>query len=75
MNSINDIQLPTLRFGDIVLGNTFEFLDKLLADIILYFAYASALLCGFKFVIYILNGFATKSRMGAASLDDPSFRH
>lgn len=50
-------------------------LDKLITDIILYICYGIAILCGFKFIIYIVNGFATKSYMGAKSLDDtPLFR-
>jgi hypothetical protein len=72
MNSINDIQLPSLPKG-FALRSTFEFIDELVTDIILYFAYGIALLCGFKFVIYILNGFTTKSHMGSASMDDSSF--
>jgi len=71
MNSFT-IQLPT---QDKSLKTTFEFLDKFIIDIILYLAYGIAILCGFKFVIYILNGFATKSYMGASALDDSSFRY
>jgi len=71
MNSINDIQLPVTRAS---LQSTFDFLDKLLADIILYIAYVIAVLSGFKFIIYILNGFSTKSFMGTSALDDSSFR-
>lgn len=71
MNSINDIQLPISSAG---LQSTFDFLDKLLADIILYIAYASAVLCGFKFIISILNGFTAKPYMGTSTLDDFTFR-
>lgn len=74
MDSFNDIQLPILPKG-IAMHNTFIFLDKLLADIILYIAYTIAVLCGFKFIIYILNGFTTKSYMGASAVDDSSFRN
>jgi hypothetical protein len=76
MNSI-DIQIPTRhsRFGDIVLENTFELLDKLITDIILWLAYGIALLCGFKFIIYLLNGITSKSHMGSTSMDDTSFIH
>jgi hypothetical protein len=74
MNSINDIQLPSLPNG-FALKSTFVFIDELVTNIILYFAYASAVLCGFKFIIYILNGFATKSHMGASAVDDSSFRY
>jgi hypothetical protein len=72
MNSINDIQLPSLPKG-LALKNTFEFIDELIRDIILYFAYGIALLCGFKFIIYILNGFTTKSHLGPSAMDDSSF--
>ena len=71
-SSINDIQLPNLP-NRLTLKSTFEFIDELIKDIILYFAYGIALLCGFKFIIYILNGFATKSYMGSPAMDDSSF--
>ena len=75
MNStINDIQLPSLPNG-FALKSTFQFIDELIRDIILYFAYASAVLCGFKFIIYILNGFAAKSYMGPSTMGDSSFRY
>ena len=70
-SSINDIRLPSLS-NRLALKSTFEFIDELIRDIILYFAYGIALLCGFKFIIYILNGFATKSYMGSAAMDDSS---
>lgn len=70
-SSINDIRLPSLP-NRLALKSTFEFIDELIRDIILYFAYGIALLCGFKFIIYILNGFAAKSYMGSAAMDDSS---
>ena len=68
-SSYNDIELPSLPKG-LALQNTFEFLDELVTNIILYFAYGIALLCSFKLFIYILNGFASKSYMGARVVDD-----
>jgi hypothetical protein len=67
-----DIELPPLakaRFWK----DTFIFLDECIKDIILYLCYGIAILCGFKFIIYIVNGFTTKSYMGPQSLDDSSF--
>jgi hypothetical protein len=57
------------------LTTTFDFLDKLTVDIILYCCYAIAVLCGFKFIIYILNGFTSKSYMGTTSLANPPLFH
>ncbi len=67
-----DIELPppakTRMWKDI-----FSSLDKLIEDIIIYISYIIAVLCGFKFIIYIVNGFTTKSYMGPQSMDDSSF--
>jgi hypothetical protein len=71
MNSINDIQFPKTSAS---LSDTLDLLDKMVSNIILYVAYVIAILCGFKFVIYILNGFTSKSYMGPSSLDDSPFR-
>jgi hypothetical protein len=70
MNALNDIQFPKTSS----LSDTFDLLDKLVTDIILYIIYGVAVLCGFKFVLYLLNGFTSKSYMGPASLDDSPFR-
>ncbi len=72
MNSINDIEFPSLPKG-LALRSTFEFIDELVTNIILYFSYGIALLCAFKFTIYILNGFTSKSYMGPPSVDDTPF--
>jgi hypothetical protein len=68
-----DIELPpiakTKTYIDIL-----ESLDGMIEGILIYLCYGIAILCGFKFIIYILNGFATKSHMGASSMDDSSFR-
>jgi hypothetical protein len=59
-----DIQLPihtTFQGLNSILTN----LDRLLIDIILYLAYGIALVSGLKFVINIVNGFASNSHMGA----------
>ncbi len=72
MNSLSTIHIPS---QDKSLKTTFEFLDKFIVDIILYLAYGIAILCGLKFIIYILNGFASKSYMGTSALDDSSFSY
>jgi hypothetical protein len=72
MDFSKDIQLPNIS-SNYNLKDTFDFLDKLIADIILWCAYGIAVLCGFKFFIYILNGFTPKPYMGAAALANPSF--
>ena len=71
MNNINDIQFPKTSAS---LSDTLDLLDKMISNIILYIAYVIAILCGFKFVIYLLNGFTSKPYMGPASLDDSPFR-
>ena len=68
MNSIDEIYFPFQTNGN-TLKSTLEFLDKFITDIILYFAYISAILCIFKFVVYLINGFTTKSYMGTSALD------
>jgi hypothetical protein len=67
-----DIELPPLAKAHIW-TDILKSLDRLIEDFIIYIAYIIAVLCGFKFIIYIVNGFATKSYMGAKSLDDSSF--
>jgi hypothetical protein len=52
---------------------TLELFNKLLTDIVLYLSYGIAILCGLKFIIYIVNGFASKSYMGPTALDNSSF--
>jgi hypothetical protein len=72
MDFSKDIQLPSIS-SNYNLTTTFDFLDKFIADIILWLAYGIAVLCVFKFFIYILNGFASKPYMGAEALANPSF--
>jgi hypothetical protein len=71
---IKGINLPQLP-SNYNLKTTFDFLDSLIVDIILYFCYGIAFLCGFKFIIYILNGFTSKSYMGTTSLANPPLFH
>jgi hypothetical protein len=52
---------------------TLELFNQLLTDIVLYLSYGIAILCGLKFIIYILNGFASKSYMGSTAMDNSSF--
>jgi hypothetical protein len=73
MNTPNfDIELPTLSKGK-MWGDILGSLDTMIEGILLYLCYGIALLCGFKFIIYILNGFASKSYMGTSIVDDTSF--
>jgi hypothetical protein len=69
---MNEIQFPALP-NAIIWKNTFESFDKMIETAILYLCYGIAILCGFKIIIYILNGFATKSYMGSRTMDDSSF--
>jgi hypothetical protein len=71
---IKAIQLPQLS-GNYNIKTTLDFLDKFIIDIILYLSYGIAVLCGFKFIIYILNGFTSESYMGATSLANPPLFH
>jgi hypothetical protein len=67
-----DIQLPQPTKGKMwtdILGS----LDEMIEGILLYLCYGIALLCGFKFIIYILNGFASKSYMGTSIMDNSPF--
>ena len=70
MNSSNEILLSIPKGA--ALKSTLEYLDKFVIDLILYLCYGIAILCGFKFIIYIVNGFTTKSYMGPTTLDDTS---
>jgi|688.fasta_scaffold1148273_2 hypothetical protein len=68
-----DIELPPLAKARIW-KDTLDFISQFIDDIILYVCYyAIAILCGFKFIIYIVNGFTTKPHMGPSTLDDSSF--
>jgi hypothetical protein len=67
-----DIELPPLAKARIW-KDTLSALDEMINDFIIYICYGIALLCGFKFIIYIVNGFTTKSYMGTSTLDDSSF--
>ena len=66
-----DIELPPIAktrvWTDILTS-----LNEMITDIILYICYGIALLCGFKFIIYIVNGFATKSYMGPTTMGNSS---
>ena len=66
-----DIELPPPPKAR-VWKDVFSSLDKLIEDIIIYISYIIAVLCGFKFIIYIVNGFTTKSYMGPSTMDDSS---
>jgi hypothetical protein len=68
----NDIVFPPLPKSE-ALKSSLDFLDNLIQDCILYLAYGIALLSVFKFIVYIANGFATKSYMGPSFMDDTSF--
>jgi hypothetical protein len=68
-----DIELPPLAKARIW-TDIFSSLDELIEDIMIYICYGIALLCGFKFIIYIVNGFTSKSYMGTSTLDDSTFR-
>jgi hypothetical protein len=67
-----DIELPPIAKSR-MWKDTLNTFDELISDIIIYICYGIAILCGFKFIIYIINGFTTKSYMGPQSLDDSSF--
>jgi hypothetical protein len=67
-----DIELPSPPKSHILKDICIS-LNTLIEDIIIYIAYIIAVICGFKFIIYIVNGFATKSYMGSQSMDDSSF--
>lgn len=67
-----DIELPSIAKAKIHI-DILEGLDQMINDLLIYICYGIALLCGFKFIIYILNGFATKSYMGATTVDNSSF--
>jgi hypothetical protein len=71
---IKAIQLPQLS-STYNIKTTLDFLDKLVIDIILYLSYGIAVLCGFKFIIHILNGFTSESHMGPPSLANPPLFH
>jgi hypothetical protein len=66
-----DIELPPLAKARIW-KDTLSALDEMINDFIIYICYGIALLCGFKFIIYIVNGFTTKSYMGPSTMDDSS---
>ena len=68
----NDIVFPSIPKSE-ALKSSLEFLNNLIQDCILYLAYGIALLSVFKFIVYLVNGFATKSYMGSAFMDDSSF--
>jgi hypothetical protein len=70
---MNDIYLPAISKLH-SLESTFDNLDNLIKNCIIYLCYLIAILCGLKFIVYSLNGFASKQYMGSSSLDDPSFR-
>jgi hypothetical protein len=68
---ILNIELPPLA-RERIWNDIFSSIDEMIKDILLYLCYGIAILSGFKFIIYIVNGFASKSYMGAKSLDDTS---
>jgi hypothetical protein len=48
-------------------------LQQMVTDGILYLAYGIAILCTFKFVLYLVNGVTSDAHMGARSMDDITF--
>ncbi len=70
--SKNDIILPSLP-NNFNLKTSLDALNTLIEDLILYLAYGIALLCSFKFVVYIINGFTSNPHMGSKSMDDSAF--
>ena len=48
-------------------------LQQLVTDGVLYLAYGIAILCAFKFVLYMVNGVTSDKHMGARIMDDSSF--
>ncbi len=73
MNDLRfDIEFPQ-QTNESNLQSILTNLDNLLIDCILYLAYTTAILSAFKFFIYIINGYASKSYLGSTSLDDTSF--
>ena len=69
--SFLDIELPPIAKAKLWV-DAFESFDQMISDILIYVCYVIAVLCGIKFIIYILNGFATKSYMGTSSMGDTS---
>lgn len=67
-----DIVLPPAAKAR-VFTDILDSLSELFTDLMIYLCYGIALLCGLKFIIYILNGIAAKSHLGTQSLDYPSF--
>jgi hypothetical protein len=66
-----EIEFPIKTTNDI--SNTMELLIKLLTDGILLLGNGIAILCILKFIISVINGFATKSHMGTSIMEDTSF--
>ena len=73
MNIVSDIYLPSVSKIH-SLQSTFDNLDNLINNCILYLSYFIAILSGLKFTVYSLNGLASKYYMGPTSLDTSSFR-
>jgi len=53
--------------------DSIDMLQQLVTDGVLYLAYGIAILCGFKFILYLINGITSNTRMGARSVDDSPF--
>ncbi len=66
-----EIEFPIKSTND--LSSTMELLIKFLTDGILLLANGIAILCILKFIISLINGFATKSYMGTSIMEDTSF--
>ena len=70
MKSI-EIQFPVKSTND--LSSTMELLKQFFTDGILLLANGIAILSILKFIVGLINGFATKSYMGSSAMDDTSF--
>lgn len=55
------------------LRDSLNMLQRLLTDGVLYLAYGIAILCAFKFVLYMVNGVTSDTSMGARIMDDFTF--
>lgn len=66
-----EIEFPIKSTNE--LTNTMELLITFLTDGILLLGNGIAILCILKFIISVINGFATKSHMGASIMENTSF--
>jgi hypothetical protein len=66
------ISLPTSSFSS-YLHEIGEMSSLFISNILIYLCYFIAILCGLKFMIYMLNGISSNTHMGSRSLDDSTF--